>query len=58
MRSQFMVVGKAANSLRCSEWYKPTDAWYGPQNALLTILMLTGLDGVTKPAPAVRQAAK
>jgi len=26
----------------------------GPQNALLTVLVLTGLDGVTKPALAVR----
>jgi hypothetical protein len=30
----------------------------GPQNALLTVLMLAGLDGVTKPALVVRQAAK
>ena len=29
---------------------------YGPQNALLTVLMLTGLDGVTKPALTVRKA--
>jgi len=26
----------------------------GPQNALLTVLVLTGLDGVTKPALEVR----
>jgi hypothetical protein len=26
----------------------------GPQNALLTVLMLTGLDGVSKPTLAVR----
>lgn len=37
-----------------NEWYKPVDAWYGPQSALLTILMLTGLDGVTQPALVVR----
>jgi tripeptide aminopeptidase len=41
-----------------NEWYRPTDAWMGPQNALLTVLMLVGLDGVTKPALSVRQAAK
>jgi hypothetical protein len=34
------------------------NAWYGPQNALLTVLILTGLDGVTKPALTVRKAAK
>jgi tripeptide aminopeptidase len=28
----------------------------GPQNALLTVLMLSGLDGVTKPALPVRAA--
>jgi hypothetical protein len=26
----------------------------GPQNALLTVLMLSGLDGATKPSLAVR----
>jgi acetylornithine deacetylase/succinyl-diaminopimelate desuccinylase-like protein len=50
--------GEGGNWHSRNEWYKPTDAYYGPQNALLTILMLTGLDGVTKPALAVRQAAK
>jgi hypothetical protein len=34
--------------------YKPVDAYYGPQNALLTILVLTGLDGATGPALQVR----
>jgi acetylornithine deacetylase/succinyl-diaminopimelate desuccinylase-like protein len=50
--------GEGGNWHSRNEWYKPTDAYYGPQNALLTILMLTGLDGVTKPALAVRQVAK
>jgi hypothetical protein len=27
----------------------------GPQNALLTVLVLTGLEGVTKPALQLRQ---
>jgi di/tripeptidase len=47
--------GEGGNWHSRNEWYKPVDAYYGPQNALLTILMLTGLDGVTKPALAVRQ---
>jgi hypothetical protein len=42
--------GEGGNWHSRNEWYKPVDAYYGPQNALLTILMLTGLDGVTKPA--------
>ena len=47
--------GAGGNWHSPNEWYKPVDAWYGPQSALLTILVLTGLDGVTKPALAVRQ---
>jgi acetylornithine deacetylase/succinyl-diaminopimelate desuccinylase-like protein len=50
--------GEGGNWHSRNEWYKPTNAWHGPQNALLTVLMLTGLDGVTKPALAVRQATK
>jgi tripeptide aminopeptidase len=50
--------GEGGNWHSRNEWYKPTDAWMGPQNALLTVLMLSGLDGVTKPALAVRQGAK
>jgi len=50
--------GDGGNWHSRNEWYKPVDAWMGPQNAFLTILMLAGLDGVTKPALAVRQAAK
>jgi tripeptide aminopeptidase len=50
--------GEGGNWHSRNEWYKPVDAWMGPQNALLTVLMLTGLDGVTKPALAVKQAAK
>src|SRR6266481_2548167 len=49
--------GEGGNWHSRNEWYKPIDAYLGPQNALLTILMLTGLDGVTKPALAVRQGA-
>ncbi len=47
--------GEGGNWHSRSEWYKPVDAWFGPQNALLTVLMLAGLDGVTKPALQVRQ---
>jgi tripeptide aminopeptidase len=50
--------GEGGNWHSRNEWYKPTDAWMGPQNALLTVLMLSGLDGVTKPALAVRQGAR
>jgi tripeptide aminopeptidase len=46
--------GEGGNWHSRNEWYKPVDAYFGPQNALLTILMLTGLDGVSKPALQVR----
>jgi tripeptide aminopeptidase len=48
--------GEGGNWHSRNEWYKPTDAWMGPQSALITVLMLSGLDGVSKPALAVRQA--
>ncbi len=50
--------GEGGNWHSRNEWYKPVNAWYGPQNALLTVLILTGLDGVTKPALTERKAAK
>jgi len=46
--------GEGGNWHSRNEWYKPVNAWFGPQNALLTVLTLAGLDGVTKPALAVR----
>jgi tripeptide aminopeptidase len=46
--------GEGGNWHSRNEWYKPVNAYFGPQNALLTILVLTGLEGVTKPALAVR----
>ena len=46
--------GEGGNWHSRNEWYRPVDAWLGPQNALLTVLTLAGLDGVTKPALAVR----
>src|SRR5712675_2450718 len=47
--------GEGGNLHSRNEWYKPVDAYFGPQNALLTILVLTGLEAVTKPALQVRQ---
>jgi acetylornithine deacetylase/succinyl-diaminopimelate desuccinylase-like protein len=47
--------GEGGNWHSRNEWYKPVDAYFGPQNALLTILVVSGLEGVTKPALAVRQ---
>src|SRR3954471_13592359 len=46
--------GEGGNWYSRNEWYKPVDAYHGPQNALLTVLVLAGLDGVTKPALATR----
>jgi acetylornithine deacetylase/succinyl-diaminopimelate desuccinylase-like protein len=48
--------GEGGNWHSRNEWYKPVDAWLGPQRALLTILILQGLDGVSKPTLAVRPA--
>ena len=31
------------------EWYSPLNAWLGPQNTLLAILALVGIDGVSEP---------
>jgi tripeptide aminopeptidase len=50
--------GEGGNWHSRNEWYKQVDAYYGPQSALLTALMLTGVDGVTKPMLQVKQAAK
>ncbi|KAA0076493.1 M20/M25/M40 family metallo-hydrolase [Tardiphaga sp. P9-11] len=41
--------GQGGNWHSRNEWYKPVDAYMGPQNALLTMLVLTGMEGVTKP---------
>jgi tripeptide aminopeptidase len=48
--------GQGGNWHSRNEWYKPVDGYLGPQRALLTLLMLQGLDGVTKPSLAVRAA--
>jgi tripeptide aminopeptidase len=47
--------GEGGNWHSRNEWYKPVDAYLGPQSALLTALVLTGLDGATRPALAVRR---
>jgi tripeptide aminopeptidase len=41
--------GEGGNWHSRNEWYRPVNAWFGPQNALLTMLVLSGVDGVTKP---------
>ena len=41
--------GEGGGQHSLSEWYKPTDAHLGPQNALLTLLMLAGFAGVSDP---------
>jgi di/tripeptidase len=41
--------GEGGNWHSRNEWYRPIDAYFGPQNALLTMLVLSGVDGVTKP---------
>src|SRR5258708_565529 len=48
--------GEGGNWHSRNEWYKPVDAYFGPQNALLTTLLLTGLDGVPRPTLQVRTA--
>jgi tripeptide aminopeptidase len=47
--------GEGGNWHSRNEWYKPVDAYLGPRSALLTILVLAGLDGTTRPMLAVRQ---
>jgi tripeptide aminopeptidase len=46
--------GEGGNWHSRNEWYRPVEPWLGPQNALLTMLVLAGLDGVTRPTLAVR----
>lgn len=41
--------GEGGGQHSLSEWYKPTEAHFGPQNAFLTLLLLAGLDGVSHP---------
>jgi hypothetical protein len=41
--------GEGGGQHSLNEWYKPTNAHLGPQNALLTLLTLAGLAGVSDP---------
>lgn len=41
--------GKTGGFHAASEWIDVTDAWKGSQNALLTVLGLVGLNGVSEP---------
>src|SRR5262249_29159947 len=41
--------GEGGGQHSLTEWYRPAEAHLGPQNALLTLLMLVGLDGVSAP---------
>jgi acetylornithine deacetylase/succinyl-diaminopimelate desuccinylase-like protein len=49
--------GEGGNWHSLNEWYRPTEAYLGPQNALLTLLMLAGMEGVSAPV-LPRRAAK
>ena len=49
--------GEGGGQHSLNEWYRPTEAHLGPQNALLTLLMLAGMDGVSAPV-LPRRAAK
>jgi tripeptide aminopeptidase len=46
--------GEGGNWHSLNEWYKPAEAHLGPQHALLTALVLVGLDGVSQPVLAAR----
>jgi len=48
--------GEGGGQHSLSEWYKPTEAHLGPQNALLTLLLLAGLDRVSHPVLGRRSA--
>jgi acetylornithine deacetylase/succinyl-diaminopimelate desuccinylase-like protein len=50
--------GEGGNWHSVHEWYRPVDGYLGPQRALLAVLLLQGLDGVTKPTLAARQGTK
>ena len=47
--------GEGGNWHSRNEWYRQVNAYLGPQSALLTMLVLVGLDATTTPALAVRQ---
>ena len=46
--------GRQDNNHSPSEWFDPTDAYQGPQQAFMAILGLVGLEGVSAPLLAKR----
>jgi len=46
--------GEGGDAHTTGEWYRPTESHLGPQSALLLVLALAGLEGVTKPMLALR----
>ena len=48
--------GKTGGFHAMSEWIDVTDAWKGAQNALVTVLGLVGVEGVSAPLLQVRTA--
>jgi acetylornithine deacetylase/succinyl-diaminopimelate desuccinylase-like protein len=46
--------GEGGASHSPGEWYRPTEAYRGPQHVLLTVLALGGLEAVSPPLLAVR----
>jgi acetylornithine deacetylase/succinyl-diaminopimelate desuccinylase-like protein len=49
--------GEGGDAHTTGEWYKPTESHLGPQSALLLVLALSGLEGVTQPMLATRTPA-
>jgi tripeptide aminopeptidase len=47
--------GKGGNWHSLNEWYENKDAYLGPQHALLLLLTLAGLEGVSEPVLTARQ---
>jgi len=46
--------GEGGDAHTTGEWYRPTESHLGPQSALLLVLALAGLEGVTKPMLGLR----
>ncbi|MEH3085309.1 MAG: M20/M25/M40 family metallo-hydrolase [Xylophilus ampelinus] len=46
--------GKSAGAHALGEWFDPADAWKGAQTALVTVLGLVGVEGVSEPLLARR----
>lgn len=46
--------GEGGNFHSPDEWYRPIEAWVGPQRIALTVLALVGVDGIAAPILANR----